>query len=73
MIAGKDNKRHILNMLGVYLIELYIIGIALTLLLFSYGDNLTPIKIIAGLILILAVGLVGALVITKKILEVCEK
>ena len=70
--ASREDKRgHMLSMLGVYLMELYIIGIALALLLFGYGNNLTPIKIIAGLILIFAVGLVGALVITKKILEVC--
>ena len=74
MIAEKDNKRgHILNMLGVYVMEIYIIGVALTLLLFGYEDNLASIMIIAGLILILAVGFVGALVITKKILEVCKK
>ncbi len=58
------------SMLGVYLMELYIIGVASALLLFGCGDNLTPIEIIAGLILILSVGLVGTLVITKKILEV---
>ena len=70
----EDNKRgHILRMLGVFLIGVYIIGVGLTLILFGYEDNLTFFEIITGLILIVAVGFVCAVVLGKKILEVCER
>ena len=72
-IAGENKKGYILSMLGVYLMVLYIIGVALTLILLGYEDNLTFFEVVAGLILILAVGFVYAVVLGKKILEVCEK